>query len=293
MVRLRNSRRALRHGLNPHQAVAQLISPRASCPLDILSGNPGFINILDALRGWSLVRELRARFNRPSATSFKHVNPAGVALGGGDLPEGFMAAHFFRDMALSPLARAYLRARQGDRISSYGDFVALSDVVDLETAEVLKAVASDGVIAPGFTPEALTILRRKREGRYLVLAIDPSFEPSKVERRTEFGLTLTQDVDTCPVPAPRAANVVSQHDALTDGDCEDLLLAMIVAKHTQSNAVVIAMNGQTIGIGAGQQSRISATRLACAKADTHRLLEHPRVLDLSFAAGIGRTEELG
>lgn len=256
MVHDLKSQRSLRYGLNPHQAGAQIISHGASSPLEVLSGNPGFINLLDALRAWKLVRELRRRFNRPAAASFKHVNPAGVGLGGGDLPEGFMARHFFGDLALSPLATAYLRARQGDRISSYGDFVALSDMVDIETAEVLKSVASDGVIAPSFTPEALTILRRKREGRYLVLAIDPVFEPGKIESRTEFGLTMTQDADTSDVPDPRIARLVSKNGALTDSDREDLLLAMIVARHTQSNAVVIAMDGQTIGIGAGQQSRI-------------------------------------
>jgi phosphoribosylaminoimidazolecarboxamide formyltransferase/IMP cyclohydrolase len=192
MVHDSKSHRALRYGLNPNQAGAQFISPGGPSPLDVLSGDPGFINLLDAIRGWKLVRELRRRFDRPSAASFKQVNPAGVGLGGGDLPEVFMATHFFGDLALSPLATAYLRARQGDRISSYGDFVALSDRVDIETAEVLKGVASDGVIAPSFTPEALTILRRKRKGRYLVLAIDPTFEPGKVESRTEFGLTMTQ-----------------------------------------------------------------------------------------------------
>lgn len=287
-----NSRRALRYGLNPHQSGAHVISPNEPSPLDVLSGNPGYINILDALRGWKLVRELSQRFNRPAAASFKHVNPAGVGLGGGDLPDDFMATHFLGNLTLSPLATAYLRARHGDRISSYGDFVALSEEVDIETAEVLKGVASDGVIAPGYTPEALAILRRKREGRYLVLAIDPSFEPGKVESRTEFGLTMTQDADIGDVPDPYAAKVVSQNRVLTDGNRDDLLLAMIVAKHTQSNAVVIAKDGQTIGIGAGQQSRISATRLACEKADTYRLLTHPKVSSLSFAPEVGRIEKM-
>jgi len=292
MVHDPRSHRTLRYGLNPHQAGAELISPHASSPLDVLSGNPGFINLLDALRGWKLVRELRRRFDRPAAASFKHVNPAGVGLGGGDLPEVFMATHFFGDLALSPLATAYLRARQGDRISSYGDFVALSDRVDIETAEVLKGMASDGVIAPGFTPEALTLLRRKRHGRYLVLVIEPTFEPGKMESRTEFGLTMMQAADTCDVPDPHAAKVVSQNGSLTDSNRNDLLLAMIVAKHAESNAVVIAMDGQTIGIGAGQQSRISATRLACAKADTYRLLEHPKVSNLLFAREVGRIEKM-
>jgi AICAR transformylase/IMP cyclohydrolase PurH len=285
------SQRALRYGLNPHQAGAQLISPGSSSPLDVLSGNPGFINFLDALRAWGLVRELRQRFGRPAAASFKHVNPAGVGLGG-DLPNGFMAMHFFGDLPLSPLATAYLRARQSDRISSYGDFVALSNEVDVETAEVLRSVASDGAIAPSYTPEALMILRRKREGRYIVLALDLNFEPGEIESRTEFGLTLTQDIDNSSVVDPCLARRVSKNGALTTSHRNDLLLAMVVAKHTQSNAVVIAMDGQTVGIGAGQQSRISATRLACAKADTYRLLQHPKVFDLSFAPEVGRIEKM-
>lgn len=286
------SQLALRYGLNPTQAGARLIWPGASSPLQVLSGDPGFINLLDALRGWKLVRELRKRFDQPAAASFKHVNPAGVGLGGGDLPGSFMTTHFLSDLALSPLATAYLRARQADRISSYGDFVALSDVVDVETAEVIKGVASDGVIAPGFTPEALAILRKKRKGRYLVLAIDPLFEPGEMETRTEFGLTITQKVDASDVPDPRVVNAVSKNTALTDADRDDLLLAMIVAKHTQSNAVTIAKDGQIIGIGAGQQSRISATQLACAKADTYRLLDHPKVSDLSFAPSVSRIEKM-
>jgi len=284
--------RDLRYGLNPHQAGARLVSPGTSSPLEVLSGNPGYINLLDALRGWKMVRELRRRFDRPAAASVKHVNPAGVALGGGDLPDGFLTRHFFGELALSPLATAYLRARQADRLSSYGDFVALSDVVDVETAEVLQSVASDGVIAPGFTAEASKILRSKREGRYLVLAIDRDFEPGATESRTEFGLTLMQDADTCEVPDPRAATTVSKTGALTDGDRDDLLLAMIVAKHTQSNAVVIAMDGQTIGIGAGQQSRIAATQLACAKADAYRLQQHPKLSGLSFAPAQSRIEKM-
>lgn len=286
------SLRDLRYGLNPHQPRARLISPGVSSPLEVLSGNPGYINLLDALRGWKLVRELRRRFDRPAAASFKHVNPAGVGLGGGALPDGFLARHFFGELAWSPLATAYLRARQADRLSSYGDFVALSDVMDIETAEVLRSVASDGVIAPGFTTEALRILRGKREGRYLVLAIDPNFEPGATESRTEFGLTLTQDADTSAVPDPRAATTVSNTAALTDQARDDLLLAMIVAKHTQSNAVVIAVDGQTIGIGAGQQSRIAATQLACAKADTYRLLHHPKLSGLSFAPALSRIEKM-
>jgi phosphoribosylaminoimidazolecarboxamide formyltransferase/IMP cyclohydrolase len=292
MVHNSQSHRDLRYGLNPHQAGARLVSPGPALPLDVLSGTPSYINLLDALRGWKLVRELRRRFDRPAAASVKHVNPAGVGLGGGELPDGFLARHFLADLPLSPLSTACLRARHADRVSSYGDLVALSDVVDSETAELLKRVASDGVIAPGFTTEALRMLRGKREGRYLVLGIDPSFEPGACESRTEFGLTLTQHGDTCEVPDPRAATTVSKNRALTDANRDDLLLAMIVAKHTQSNAVVIAMDAQTIGIGAGQQSRIAATQLACAKADTYRLQHHPKLSGLCFAAGLSRIEKM-
>jgi phosphoribosylaminoimidazolecarboxamide formyltransferase/IMP cyclohydrolase len=259
----------LRYGLNPHQAFAELRAPGASSPLAVLSGAPGYINLLDALRGWKLVKELRRRFARPAAASFKHVNPAGVALGGGTLDETYRRAHFLPDWTLSPLAVAYIRARQADRIASYGDFIALSDPVDLATALVIKSVASDGVIAPSFEPQALSVLRGKRDGRFIVLAIDPAYEPEGPDVRDEFGLTVVQDRDNSDAPSLHASQAVTSHVQLDAVDDRGLSLAMIVARHTQSNAVVLTADDQTVAIGAGQQSRILATRIACDKAETY------------------------
>lgn len=287
----RNSLR-LRYGLNPHQAFAELRSGGTASPISVLSGAPGYINLLDALRGWRLVKELRKRFARPAAASFKHVNPAGVGLGGNGLDEVYRRAHFLPDWSLSPLAVAYVRARQADRIASYGDFIALSDPIDLATALVIKSVASDGVIAPGCDAEALSVLRGKRDGRFIVLTIDPDYVPAGAEVRDEFGLALIQDRDTSDAPDLSALQAVSANMRLDKGDIDDLSLAMIVARHTQSNAVVLAVNGQTVGIGAGQQSRILATRIACEKAETYLLYDHPRILNLQFQPGIGRIEKL-
>lgn len=287
--RLQNLR--LRYGLNPQQAFAELRRGKTS-PLAVLSGAPSYINLLDGLRGWKLVRELRRRFARPAAASFKHVNPAGAAVGGGNLDEVFRRAHFLGEWTLSPLAIAFIRARQADRVASYGDFIALSDSIDLATAQVIKGVASDGVIAPACNPEALSILRRKRDGRFLVLTIDPDYEPEGSEIRDEFGLTLVQDRDRSNAPALSPSQVVTASSRLDESDRDDLSLAMIVARHTQSNAVVLAARGRTIGIGAGQQSRILATRIACEKAETSLLYDHPKILDLRFKQGLGRIEKM-
>jgi phosphoribosylaminoimidazolecarboxamide formyltransferase/IMP cyclohydrolase len=282
----------LRYGLNPQQAFAELGTGKSSSPIAVLSGAPSYINLLDALRGWKLVRELRRRFGLPAAASYKHVNPAGAGLGVGSLDDAYRRAHFLPNWELSPLAVAYIRARQADRISSYGDFIALSDPVDVATALIVKGVASDGVIAPGYDPQALSILRSKRDGRFLVLAVDPSYEPEGAESRDEFGLTLVQDRDHSDVPDISATQVVTSNSSLDDGASEALLLAMIVARHTQSNAMVVATDSNTIGIGAGQQSRISATRIACEKAETHLLYDHPRVLDLQFQPRLSRIEKI-
>lgn len=281
----------LRYGLNPDQAAAELCSEKP-LPIEVLSGAPGYINFLDALRGWKLVRELRRRFARPAAASFKHVNPAGVGLGDESLTESFRRAHFLPDWTLSPLAVAYLRARQADRIASYGDFIALSEVINLATAQIIKSVASDGVIAPGCDADALALLRSKREGRFIVLRIDPSYEPEGVEVRDEFGLTLTQDRDIADAPSLSASQVVTANRHLPVAAVDDLALAMIVARHTQSNAVVLAANGQTVGIGAGQQSRILATRIACEKAETSLLYDHPKILGLQFRDKPGRIDKM-
>lgn len=281
----------LRYGLNLQQAFAELRSGKGS-PLAVLSGTPSYINLLDALRGWRLVKELRRRFARPAAASFKHVNPAGAGLGGGSLGDAFRRAHFLPDWPLSPLAIAYIRARQADRIASYGDFIALSDRIDPATAQVIKRVASDGVIAPGCDREALSILQGKREGRFIVLTIDPDYEPDGLEVRDEFGLMLVQQRDTSDAPMLAPSQLVTATTRLDEGDADDLSLAMIVARHTQSNAVVLATRGQTIGIGAGQPSRILATRIACEKAETSLLYDHPRLLDLQFKPGLGRIEKM-
>lgn len=280
----------LRYGLNPQQTFAQLWSEGAS-PVTVLSGAPGYINLLDALRGWRLVRELKQHFRRPAAASFKHVNPAGAGLGGA-LDDDYKRAHFLPDWSLSPQAAAYIRARQADRIASYGDFIALSDQVDVETALVIKAVASDGVIAPGFEAEALSILRRKREGRFIVMTIDADYEPEGLECRDEFGLTLAQDRDTTPTPVLETSQVVTARADVGAVDLASLSLAMIVARHTQSNAVVLAAGDQSIGIGAGQQSRILATRIACEKAEASLLYDHPRILGLEFKPGLGRIDKM-
>ena len=281
----------LRYGLNPHQAFAELRTEPAS-PIKVLSGSPGYINFLDALRGWRLVRELRRRFARPAAASFKHVNPAGAGLGAETLDETFFRAHFLPDWPLSPLAVAYLRARQADRIASYGDFIALSDDIDLATARIIKSVASDGVIAPGCGADALALLREKRDGRFIVMTIDPAYTPEGIETRDEFGLTLVQDRDMSDAPALSASHIVGASKHVSAAAIDDLTLAMIVARHTQSNAVVLATNGQTVGIGAGQQSRILATRIACEKAESSLLQDHPEILALQFRPGLGRIEKM-
>jgi phosphoribosylaminoimidazolecarboxamide formyltransferase / IMP cyclohydrolase len=287
--RLQNLR--LRYGLNPQHAFAELRSGKTS-PLAVLSGAPSYINLLDALRGWKLVKELRRRFAHPAAASFKHVNPAGAALGGGNVDEVFRRAHFLTDGTFSSLAIACIRARQADRIASYGDFIALSDSIDFATAQLIKRVASDGVIAPACNPEALQVLRGKRDGRFLVLTIDPDYEPEGIEIRDEFGLALVQERDTSEAPVLSPAQVVTANSRLDESDADDLSLAMIVARHTQSNAVVLAAGGRTIGIGAGQQSRILATRIACEKAEASLLYDHPKILDLQFKPGLGRIEKM-
>jgi phosphoribosylaminoimidazolecarboxamide formyltransferase/IMP cyclohydrolase len=281
----------LRYGLNPQQPFAELTGG-GKLPISVKSGQPGYINLLDGLRGWRLVRELRKRFAQPAAASLKHVNPAGAGLGDAFLDEAYRRAHFLPEWSLWPLAIAYIRARQADRIASYGDFIALSDPIDLETALVIKNVASDGVIAPGCEAQALSVLRSKRNGRFIVLTIDPDYEPKGIEVRDEFGLRLVQDRDTADAPRLSSSLAVTADAGLSAIDADQLSLAMIVARHTQSNAVVLAAHGQTVGIGAGQQSRILSTRIACEKAETCLLYDHPRMLDLQFREGLGRIEKM-
>ncbi len=279
----------LRYGMNPHQAPAELSADGAPLPLAILNGDPGYINLLDALNGWQLVRELRAATGLPAAASFKHVSPAGAAVAV-PLDDATRRASFVADLALSPLATAYARARGADRVSAFGNIVALSDPVDLPTAHLLRREVSDGVIAPGYDPAALDVLRRKRGGRYLILAIEPAYRPAALEHRDVFGLTLAQRRNDVALGPHLLRRRVTRRRDLPPTAERDLLVALIALKYAQSNAVCLARDGQVIGLGAGQQSRIHCTRLAAAKADAWVLRQHPAALDLRFRDGLSRPE---
>ena len=273
----------LRYGVNPHQTPARALRGEGSNPLPftVLNGAPGYINLLDALNAWQLVKELRDTLELPAAASFKHVSPAGAAVGV-PLSEPLHRAYAVGKIALSPLATAYARARGVDSISSFGDMAALSDVVDVPTAQLLRREVSDGVIAPGYEPEALKILRRKKGGGYLVLQIDPDYAPPMLERREVFGITFEQRRND-RIPGPELfQEIVTAETALPAAGVRDLLLATLAVKYTQSNSVCLARDGQVIGLGAGQQSRIHCTRLAAAKADLWYLRQHPTVLGLAL-----------
>jgi phosphoribosylaminoimidazolecarboxamide formyltransferase/IMP cyclohydrolase len=280
----------LRYGCNPHQAPARVFTRERAMPLRVLSGTPGYINLLDALNAWQLVRELRQALKLPAATSFKHVSPAGAAVGV-PMSKEVARASFVDDLELSPLATAYARARGADRLCAFGDWAALSDVVDVPTANVLKREVSDGVIAPGYEPAALEILRSKRNGTYGVLEIDPAWEAPESESREVFGIVFEQRRNQV-IPGPEhLANLVTRNRELPATAVRDLVLALITLKYTQSNSVCFATDGQAIGIGAGQQSRIHCTRLAGSKADRWFLRQHPATLDLPFRTGLGRPEQ--
>jgi len=274
----------LRYGLNPHQHPARAYTEGAGRPLQVLGGQPGYINLLDALVAWQLVRELRASFGLPAAASFKHVTPAGAALGV-PLPPDLAAACRVPAQGLSALACAYARARGADRTASFGDFAALSDPVDEPTAELLAREVSDGVVAPGYAPEALARLRAKKGGAYLVLEVDPAWTPPATERREVFGVTLEQPRNDCAI---ELGEPVTAQRELPPAASRDLRVAAVTAKYTPSNSVCLAWDGQAIGVGAGQQSRIHCTRLACARAETWWLRRHPRTLGLRFPAGTPR-----
>jgi AICAR transformylase/IMP cyclohydrolase PurH len=279
----------LRYGCNPHQAPARVFSADGELPITVLSGAPGYINLCDALNAWQLVKELKAALGLPAAASFKHVSPAGAAVGL-PLPEPLKQACFVEDMELSPLAAAYARARGADRMSSFGDWAALSDECDAATARILKREVSDGVIAPGYSPEALEILKAKRDGKYHVIQVDPAYAAPELERREIFGVTFEQKRNTL-VPGPgMLERVVTRNRELPPEARRDLLLAQITLKYTQSNSVCYAFDGQVIGVGAGQQSRVHCTRLAGAKADKWFLRQHPDVLGLRFRAGVNRAD---
>ena len=277
----------LKYGCNPNQKPARLSMDQGELPLEVLNGRPGYINFMDALNSWQLVRALKKATGLPAAASFKHVSPAGAALG---LPLSDVERHiyFAPEGELSPIACAYIRARGADRLCSFGDWAALSDVCDEATARVLAEEVSDGVIAPGYTDQALAILRTKKKGNYNVVQIDPDYTPAPVERRTIFGVTFEQRYNDLAITEELLKNIVTEHKELSQQAKNDMLLSLITLKYTQSNSVCYVKNGQTLGVGAGQQSRIHCTRLAGDKADIWWLRQHPKVLSLPFLPDIRR-----
>ena len=279
----------LKYGCNPHQTPASVTVPEES-GFTVLSGRPGYINFLDALGAWQLVRELRAATGKPAAASFKHVSPAGAAVAG-ELSPTYRASQFLGDEDFSPLATAYARARGGDRMCSFGDVAAVSDVVDLSLARMLFGEVSDLVIAPGFEPEALELLRTKRDGAYIMLAIDPAYEPAETETREVFGFAMSQKRNTAPVTRDVFGSADAGAAPLPDDVLETLIVATVALKYTQSNSVGIAYGGQVIGMGAGQQSRVHCTRLACGKADKWLLQQHPKTLALPIREDLPKPEK--
>ncbi|CCK68269.1 bifunctional phosphoribosylaminoimidazolecarboxamide formyltransferase/IMP cyclohydrolase ADE16 KNAG_0A06070 [Huiozyma naganishii CBS 8797] len=282
----------LRYGCNPYQKPAQaFITQQEELPFKVLCGTPGYINLLDALNSWPLVKELSASLNLPAAASFKHVSPAGVAIGI-PLSDTEKQVYFVSDMAnMSPLACAYARARGADRMSSFGDFIALSNIVDVSTASIIAKEVSDGVIAPGYEPEALEILKKKKNGKYCILQIDPNYGPEAIETRQVFGVSLQQRRNDAIINQSSFREIVSNNKGLTEQAVIDLTVATLSLKYTQSNSVCYAKNGMVIGLGAGQQSRIHCTRLAGTKADNWWLRQHPKVLAFKWAKGVKRPEK--
>ncbi len=280
----------LKYGCNPNQKPARIYMQEGELPIEVLNGRPGYINFLDALNGWQLVKELKEATGMSAATSFKHVSPAGAAIGL-PLDETLKQIYFADDLPLSPLACAYVRARGADRMSSYGDFIALSDVCDKETAAFIHREVSDGVIAPGYTEEALEILKDKRKGTYNIIRIDPGYKPAPVEHKDVFGITFEQGRNEIKLNGDDLfANIPTQNKNFTDEAKRDLKIALITLKYTQSNSVCYVKDGQAIGIGAGQQSRIHCTRLAGNKADIWYLRQHPKVLNLPWVEKIRRAD---
>ena len=282
---------ALKYGCNPNQKPSRIyMDDDRDLPIEVLSGRPGYINFLDAFNGWQLVRELKAATGLPAATSFKHVSPAGAAVGL-PLDETLRKIYWVDDMGeLSPLACAYARARGADRMSSFGDFIALSDVCDKDTASLIKREVSDGVIAPGFTDEALEILKAKKKGNYCVIKIDENYRPAPLEHKQVFGITFEQGRQELPIDDELLSNVLTENKEIPEAAKRDLKIALITLKYTQSNSVCFAKDGQAIGVGAGQQSRVHCTRLAGQKADNWFLRQCPKVLDLQFVDGIRRAD---
>jgi len=285
------SQLSLRYGMNPHQKPAQIFTTQSELPLKVVNGSPGFINLCDALNGWQLVKELKQALNMPAATSFKHVSPAGAAVGV-ELTAEEAKLCMVDDLKeqLTPLATAYARARGADRMSSFGDFIALSDVCDVATARIISREVSDGIIAPGYQPEALEILKKKKGGNYCMLQMDPSYEPNEMELRTLFGLKMEQRRNDAVIDAKLFENVTSKNKTISSEALRDLIVASVAVKYTQSNSVCYAKRGQIIGVGAGQQSRIHCVRLAGEKANNWWLRQHDKVINMQFKKGTKRAE---
>ena len=280
----------LKYGCNPNQKPSRIYMESGELPITVLNGKPGYINLLDAFNGWQLVRELKQATGMCAATSFKHVSPAGAAVGA-PLSDTLKQIYFVDDLGeLSPLASAYARARGADRMSSYGDFIALSDVCDVPTAKMIQREVSDGIIAPGYEPEASEILKSKRKGTYNIIQIDESYEPAPIERKQVFGVTFEQGRNDLKIDNALLEHVVTDNQNIPDDKKRDLLISLITLKYTQSNSVCYVKDGQAIGIGAGQQSRIHCTRLAGNKADNWWLRQSPQVLGLQFVDGIRRAD---
>lgn len=280
----------LKYGCNPNQKPSRIYMKNGELPIKVLNGKPGYINFLDAFNGWQLVRELKKATGLPAATSFKHVSPAGAAVGQ-PLSDIEAKIYWVDDLGeLSPLASAYARARGADRMSSYGDFIALSDVCDVSTAAVIKREFSDGIIAPGYEPEALEMLKGKKKGSYAIIEIDPDYEPEQLETKEVFGISFEQGRNELNIDDDFFANVVTKNKELTEQAKIDMAISMITLKYTQSNSVCFVKNGQAIGVGAGQQSRIHCVRLAGQKADNWLLRQSPQVLNLPFRDDIKRAE---
>lgn len=280
---------ALKYGCNPNQKPSRIYMENGELPVTVLNGRPGYINFLDALNSWQLVKELKEAIGMPAAASFKHVSPAGAAVGS-PLSETERKIYFVDDENLSDIACAYVRARGADRMSSYGDWAALSDICDGDTARMIKKEVSDGVIAPGYTEEALAILKQKKNGNYNVVQIDPDYVPEEIETKQVFGITFEQGRNNIKIDESLFENIVTKNHDLPESAKRDLIIALITLKYTQSNSVCYAKDGQVIGVGAGQQSRVHCVRLAGNKADNWWLRQCPKVLDLPFKPGIRRAD---
>lgn len=280
----------LRYGFNPHQKPARIFAKKGNLPFNVVNGAPGYINMLDALNSWQLVKELKQALNLPAAASFKHVSPAGAAVGI-PLTDTLKRAYFVDDMEQSPVMAAYARARGADRVSSYGDFVALSDTVDVPTAKLINREVSDGMIAPGYEKGALDILKAKKNGKFLMIEIDPAYQPDETEIREVFGIQFEQKRNNAVITADLLKNVVTQKKDFPADAVRDLIISTAAIKYAQSNTIGFAADGQAIGIGAGQQSRIHCTRLAAEKADRWFLRQHPTILDIKFRQGVTRADK--